>query len=52
MNHPQALESLSILIDALWDTHRFLVEGEPVGTKKEVMDAFVEDRQVSFVTAV
>jgi hypothetical protein len=52
MDHPQALESLSMLIDVLWNTHQFLVDGEPVGTKQEVMDAFREDRQVSFVTAV
>ena len=52
MEHPQALESLSMLIDALWDTHQFLVEGETVGTKQQVMDAFREDRQVSFITAV
>ena len=52
MEHPQALESLSMLIDVLWDTHQFLVEGETVGTKQQVMDAFREDRQVSFITAV
>ena len=47
-----ALESLSILVDVLWDTHQFLVDGEPVGTKEQVMEAFRQDLQVSFVTAV
>ena len=52
MDHPEALESLSILVDVLWNTHQFLVDGEPVGTKEQVMEAFRQDLQVSFVTAV
>jgi hypothetical protein len=49
MRHPEALESLRMLVQALWSTHQFFVDGEPVGSQTQVMDAFIEDRQVSFL---
>jgi len=48
MDHPQALQALDLLIQALWSTHEFLVEGSPVGSRGDVLTAFREDRQVSF----
>lgn len=52
MNHPAALDALSLLIDALWNSHQFLIEGKSASTKEMVIDAFREDLQVSFFPAV
>ena len=48
MEHPQALRSLEALVQALWPTHDFLVDGECVSERSEVIQALREDRIVSF----
>lgn len=48
MEHPQALRSLEALVQALWPTHHFLVDGESVSERSEVIQALREDRIVSF----
>lgn len=48
IEHPEALRSLDLLVRALWQTHDFMVDGRVVNEMSEVMDAFREDRLVSF----
>ena len=49
VDHAEALEALDLLVRALWDTHTFLVDGEPVGDRGAVIEAFRRDQGVSFV---
>jgi hypothetical protein len=49
IEHPQALAALRDLVTALWHTHQFMVDGDPVGSIDAVIEAFRQDRSVMFV---
>ena len=48
MSHREELRMMEELIDILWPTHQFLVDGVPVHQRDEVLAAMDDDRMISY----